>query len=260
MSTLLDRPPVTPADCLSASEPLLEPHPYTAGRTYTPNYRVLCSIIPNDLLTYLRHALGRKEYYIPAVPKGKYALLRVYDTYQVIADLSGRATNDDGHGDDMQAAPVHCDGVCDDLLRIFSGDAVGNRDGQMPGLMVIQGDEPDQGELDRLWSQHESYCRYLVQQADDFETKGLRSYITEEHRRALDWLGSEDRTWYRKILATREKDCPACAELINRMATRCKVCGIDIEKWYRDKGIEVTEDLDLGVWTLLQRIKSQPKK
>jgi len=255
MSVAVDRSLVTPEDIGRHEDGTFAPHPLMHGRTYTPNYRVLCSIIPHDLDHWMYHAGGRKQYFIPACDKGKYNVLKVYDTYTVIADLSARATNDEGYGDAMTTAPIPCLGLVDDLLRIFGGDGIGNKDGRRPGIMMIADDTPTQRELDQLVAMHTEYCRGLVIEADDYDAKGAKAYITEAHREALRWLGSEDRNWYRKIEARLFKQCPRCAENINAMATLCKECRTDLVRYYADQKTEVTEAIDPGVWAFNQRVK-----
>src|SRR5262249_14470706 len=157
-------------------------------------------IFPDPLEHWMYHAGKRKVYRMPGVPKGSYALLRVYDTYTVTRDLSRAVGADnDMDGNSYQQSPVHCDGVAADLMRIWAQDAPGNASGAKPGVMVLEGDKPIQSELDSLWRTQSEYFAWLVRKADEYWITGKRDYITDDHRRALRWLGSEDREWFKKI-------------------------------------------------------------
>ena len=250
-------PTIQVGDCISDVETVFAPQQFS-GRQYTPNYRTLCSIFPEALEHLMLHAGGRKKYALPAVPKGKYALLRVYDTWTLVRDLSRSAgAEDDADGDAKQQAPVYCQGIADDLIRIWAGDAPGNASGAKPGITVIGGDQPSQLELDSLYAIQTTYFRWLVMKADENWIIGKRELITEDHRRALRWLGSEDRDWYKKIQAVLLKRCPSCAEEINQLATVCRFCQGSLIKFYRDLGIEVTEDIDPGVFLFQKTLKER---
>lgn len=243
--------------CIEVVESVFEPDPH-AGRMYTPNSRAICSIFPEKLEHHMLHAGGRKTYSLPAVPKGGYALLRVYDTWTLTRNLvEVNAAGDgslEGH-DIMQRSPVHCQGVADDLIRMWAQDAPGNASGAKPGVMIIADATPTQLELDGLNEIQTTYFRWLVMKADEFFITGKREYITDDHRRALRWLGSEDRDWYRKIATVLKKQCPACAEEINAQATVCKFCATNLIKFYRDIQMEPTADMDPGVFAFLESQK-----
>lgn len=230
------------------SEAVFEPHPNMGGRAYIPNHVTLCSIFPERLEKYMLHAGMRKCYEIPAVEKGKYALLTVYDTFQVTRKF---AESSEDEAEDMQRSPISCLGIATDLLRLWAQDAPGNASGASPGIMVIQGETPTQLELDTLWAQQTEYFRWLVLKADEYWITGNRAGITEDHRRALRWLGSEDRDWFKKINAVMFKTCAACGEDIRLMATVCPKCQQNLIKFYKDAGITVTEDVDPGVFRFL---------
>lgn len=231
------------------SEAVFEPHPNMGGRAYIPNHVTLCSIFPARLEKFMLHAGMRKCYFIPEVETGKYALLTVYDTFQVTRKF---AESSEDEAEDTQRSPVSCVGIATDLLRLWAQDAPGNASGSSPGIMVIQGSEPTQMELDTLWAQQTEYFRWLVMKADEYWIIGKREYITEDHRRALRWLGSEDRDWYKKINAVQFKTCPACGEDIRLMATVCPKCQENLVKFYKESGITVTEKVDFAVFRFME--------
>lgn len=227
------------------SESVFEPHPNMGGRVYVPNNVTLCSIFPERLEKFLLHAGRYKHYEIPAVEKGKYALLPVYDTWTLTRKF---AESSEDESDDMQRSPVSCVGIASSLLRLWAEDAPGNASGSKPGVMVIQGEEPTQLELDQLWSSQTEYFRWLVAKGDEYWITGNRAGITEDHRRALRWLGSEDREWFKKINAVLFKTCAACGEDIRLMATVCPKCQQNLIKFYNDANVIVTEEVDPGVF------------
>ena len=255
-----DGPAIPIENCIANLDSVFEPDPH-AGRIYTPNYRTLCSIFPEPLVHHMLHAGGRKEYKMPAVPKGSYALLRVYDTWTLTRDLSraaGAESIDEWEdGTAMQRSPVHCQAVADDLIRMWAQDAPGNASGAKPGVMIIGGDTPTQLELDGLNDMQITYFRWLVMKADDYWITGKREYITDDHRRALRWLGSEERDWYKKINAVLLKRCPTCAEEINALATVCRYCATNLVKFYRENGIEPTYEQDPGVFQFIAQFKAR---
>ncbi len=256
MSNVLEQPaPTVPiANCITVDDAeVFEPNPY-GGRPFIPNNVTICSVFPEELRHIMMHAGRRKEYRLPAVPKGNYALLKVYDTYTLTRDLSAAAGAgddvNDPHAHDMQRSPVHCSGVAGDLVRQWAQDAPGNASGAKPGIAVIEGDVPTQLELDQLTETQTAYFRWLVMKADESWITGKRENITNDHRRALRWLGSEDRDWYRKIETVLFKRCPQCAEQINFEALGCKHCQANLLKFYRDAGYkdaEITDDIDEAV-------------
>lgn len=264
MSTAtLELPTVPVENCITVEATVFEPNP-NGGRPYIPNNVTICSIFPDELKHYMLHAGGRKEYRMPAVPKGSYALLRVYDTYTITRDL-GRVAGagnepDSPDANAMQRSPVYCFGVSQDLIRQWAQDAPGNASGAKPGIMEIQGDVPTQFELDQLVATQTEYFRWLVMMADNYWITGKRDHITEDHRRALRWLGSEDRDWAKKINAVLFKECPNCAEQINEKALGCKHCNANLLKFYKDAGYkdeEITEDMDVAVWAFYAQRKAK---
>lgn len=263
MSTnVLEQPaPTIPIEnCITVEAEVFAPNPF-GGKPYIPNNVTICSIFPEELRHTMNHGGGRKEYRMPAVPKGSYALLRVYDTFTLTRDLSKAAAagNDpnDPNAHDMQRSPVLCYGVAGDLIRHWAQDAPGNASGAKPGIMVLQGEKPTLFELEQLVATQTEYFRWLVMKADEFWITGKREYITNDHRRALRWLGSEDREWYKKIDTVLLKKCPACYEDINSMATVCKHCDQNLVKFYSNVGIEVTEDVDPGVFAFQRDQKAR---
>jgi hypothetical protein len=229
-----------------------EPHPQMGGRSYTPNFRVLMSIFPDEVQYHRNHGGRRKRYHIPAVEKGKYALLPVYDTFTIIRDTTVNSDKDN-----QALRPVYCDGIAADLLRVWTQDAPGNASGSAPGIMMLAGDKPTQAELDYLVERQTAYFRWLVRAADEYHIKGDGRFITEDHRRALRWLGSEDRQWYRQINTVMLKRCVACAEEINDMATVCKHCSTNLVKFWRESGVEPTAEEDRGVFEFMRRQKER---
>jgi hypothetical protein len=261
MNTLEQPVPTVPINnCITVEAEVFAPNPF-GGKPYIPRNVTLCSIFPDELRCVMNHGGGRKQYRMPAVPKGSYALLKVYDTYTLTRNLSKAAAAGDDPGDSeawaMQQSPVSCIAVATDLLRQWAQDAPGNASGAKPGIMVLADDAPTQLELDQLVAIQTEYFRWLVMKADEYWITGKREYITGDHRRALRWLGSEDRDWYKKIDQVLLKKCPACYEDINSMATVCKHCDQNLVKFYRDVALEVTEDMDPGVFAFMRDQKAR---
>ena len=260
MTPTIEQPALTVDACFNIDESVYVPDP-NAGQRYIPSHLTLCSIFPDAKEHFMLHGGIRQRYALPAVPKGQFALLRVYDTYTLTRDLSYAAAAEPGdpnNGERQQNAPVSCHGVADDLVRAWALDAPGNASGARPGIGILNADEPTQAELDYLWEQQTTYFRWLVMVADDYWITGRREYITDDHRRALRWLGSEDRDWYKKIASIQFKQCPACGEQINVQALRCKHCSVELLKFYNGMGVkdsDITADLDYAIWAFLQKRK-----
>lgn len=250
--------PLTPADCAVVSESIFKPNPYGPGRSYTPNHCTLISIFP-EARTYTPKALHggmRTTYRIDGAPKGQYTKLIVYDTF--IAIRKHQRSDDDN--DEIQAAPAPAQGIAKDMIRFWAEDAPGNRSGAKPGFMICEGEDPTELELSQLWQGQTEYFRYLVMMADEHAHNQRFTQITEDHRRALSWLGTEDRPWFKKITSVMFKSCPSCGEDIRLLATACRYCQQDLIKWYKAAGIEVTEERDPGVFAFNQELKARNEK
>lgn len=228
---------------MTVAEPVFAPHPM-GGRQYIPNNVTICSIWPSDLSSWKLHAGQLKQYFIPSVPKGKYAVLKVYDTYTMTRNTSVESDGPEGY----QPSPIFCVGVAENLLKEWAEDAPGNASGSRPGISIIQGEKPTQSELDAMWARQTEYFRWLVKRADDYWIQGKREYISDDHRRALRWLGSEDRQWFQEIAEVLKKRCPACAEEINSEATKCKHCQEDLVEWYKKRGVVPKDDPAVAKW------------
>lgn len=214
------------------AEPVFSPIPHN-GRQYVPNNVTICSVWPDDLSSWKLHGGRNQLYRIPAVEKGKYALLKVYDTYTVTRNIAVESEGPEAY----QNSPISCLGVAENLLKEWAEDAPGNASGARPGIMIIAGDTPTQTELDAMWASQTEYFRWLVKRADDYWIQGKREYISSDHRRALRWLGSEDRDWFQEIAEVLKKRCYACAEEINTDAIVCKHCSTNLVDFCIDQGV-----------------------
>jgi hypothetical protein len=246
---------ITPDACHSNLESAMEPDPFAGGRVYVPHHRTICSIFPEARELSLMHAGQRKTYRIEGAPKGKYSLLTVYDTWTIVRNTDDPEANENGG---MKRAVVPADGLAMDLERAWAMDTRGNESGHRPGFLILEGDKPTQGELESAWITQTEYFRYLVLKAEENWAAGNKSYVTNDHRRALTWLGvSGSFQWANPMRESTLRACPACAEEINVMATVCRFCQTNLVKFFQSVGVEPGENEWPGVVRLLETIKSK---
>ncbi len=209
-----------------------------AGMNFTRNYKTICSIWPQPLRATRRHN-GVTNYVIPAAPRGKYVLYKVFDTFERILRIS----NDTGDrefqpGFVPSAVVAEClvTSWADQLLgqsqRASSGEAATARG----GIMIIAGDKPTEEELFQIQSQQESLARWYVKNGNDFNQQGKQTEITNIHRMMAEWLhgnAAKRLPWFHEQEMADIKSCPKCGEAINGSALSCRFCQIDLIAFYQ---------------------------
>jgi hypothetical protein len=248
----------------------LVPPPELMRERFSINHTTICSVYPGDLTHRLLHSpsgAGRTNYFIPAVPlddPSAYELLHVWDAWATTLDTastlaSSMDTDSTGAGESgkkYQLSPVPSRTIAYDLVRHWAGDAPGARVGLTIGVGTIAGDVPSEEELASLRGIQSAYFRFLVEQAHTYHAQGLTKEITDYHRRALRWLGSEDAPWYPKIERSIMKQCPACDERIKSTAVVCQHCRTNLPEYYAALGYKLHEvqALDAVVGAALDRM------
>ncbi len=186
--------------------------------------RLLISVYPKQLELKLRHE-GIKNYVMPAAEKGSFQTLLVQDTFAWCRNF---------HADRKQLypAPVPASAVADNLLQRWSEGMVGTKDGLGPGILICAGLEPTPEEIAQANAKQDDYFRHLIAEADAFEANpNLKQMPTDVHRLAAEWMGTQDRKWFKPITRHALKSCPACAEEIREQAKICKHCGANIREF-----------------------------
>ena len=165
---------------------------------------------------------GMTEFLLPAAKKGSYSTLKISDMFQRIQDVdamtaSGRQSNKDFF--------VEVGSLAKDLHTHWAVQRIGTGNGFLPGIMVIAGDEPTEIELGTMNAQQKGYFEGLFLEGQAYAEKHDFKQINEIHRAAAVWLGV-DAKWVANIGEQHKgwKECTACFEKINALATICKVC------------------------------------
>lgn len=275
---------ISPSDPASSVSSLLPP-PLLSPFSHHLRHVTICSVYPGELNHRLLHervnfddptrpsGSGFTSYHIPAVPidhPDAYELLNVWDGFTSVLDTAGTLAASADYdamtvgesSKKYQLAPVPCNVIAYDLIRHWSGDAPGAKVGLTIGVGAVASDLPTPTELQGLRGIQTAYFRFLVEQADAYHSQGLNREITDYHRRALRWLGSEDREWFKKIERSVMKSCPACDNQIKSNAIVCQHCHTNLTDFYAAQGFKLheVEAVDPIVGGALRRLLEQAKK
>jgi hypothetical protein len=155
---------------------------------------VIASVHFQDLRNRFMHS-GRKEFVLPAPKKGLVSYVNIYDSVQVVSDHSDQDTPGE-----LTPKHVLVETIVSDLIRTWGNLHTSMMGVKKVGVMAIKGELATPAELRELNSVEETLCRSLVEEADMIEKGAVKGgVITEVHRKALEWLDSENRGWYRSI-------------------------------------------------------------
>lgn len=209
----------------------LEVHGY--GGTMIPNHRTICSIAPVPLRAE-RPYNGIVQFNVPAVTKGKYVTLRVYDTQQFV-------NNPMADPPQLEPRPITATQVGECLVREWTR-SLGSEAGGSLGVALIGGDEPTQEELDRMAEAQTLLSKTLHNKAEQHYAERKWELIPALARvMTREWLGY-GAAWLPEMVVRSTKNCPACADEMASVALRCKGCGTDLPKWYAENRIPPDED------------------
>lgn len=193
--------------------------------------RTLISVFPKELRLELRHE-GFKTYVMPSAPKGKFSTLTVRDTYAWVRNFSA-------DNFELYQAPIAGTVVAENLMQRWSMGLVGTRDGLGPGILVCAGLEPSPEEIVHAKNQQEAYFRELILEGDVlFAKPETAGDITDVHRMAAEWMGAQDRAWYKPIQHILMATCPACAEEIRSTAKICRFCRTNLADFIESEALK----------------------
>lgn len=186
----------------------------------------------------------RTLYEIPAVEKGSYRTLRVYDTAQLCQIINPQ-------DEAVQApAPVPCGVVAGALIFDWAeaGLSVAAEEGGKCalGVGIIAGDEPAEQEVERLMSQQALYFTALVRSADQHWLNGAYLNIAGIHRTAAKWLElpRDKHEWMGVIPQAQQQQrvgCLLCGEMIVKGAVKCRYCATDLLAYCIENDIKAEE-------------------
>lgn len=228
-----------------------QPQPMTPPQMVrlTPNFdsAYICSVFPLARQVTLARLVyvgespdfpdgytRRFTYYLPAAKPGSYSVLEVTPPLQLIR--SPHATR----ASQYVAQPDSAMNEALSLVQTWSGSftsAGGNR----PGIGVIRGAEPTQEELAELHGRQRNFCRFFVNEADNFWIQGRRDRIKMGglHHMSAAYLGIKNdpnHPWVSDMVSAF-KACVACGENIIDTALVCKHCGKDLYEFCMDRKI-----------------------
>ncbi len=188
-------------------------------------------------------ARGRKTIYAILSWTPRYRLLKIFDSGEIRLNLA----NIDDH--ERLWFPKPSWEMAGDIVQEIAGNQIANASGFTVGFRIIKGDKPSEEELTQLEYAQTENLRYLVRDADSlYLVPAQRHRIGISHRRALEALVAMGRDtfdahqvpngWYitsgDRILDT--KKCYACGETIAGAAKVCKICQINLVKWFVEMG------------------------
>lgn len=161
-----------------------------------PRSMTVCSVHFKTMTERFFHS-NRRIFILPAAPKGKYTVLKFYDSQQPVHSTNMLQDNDMREFIPM---PVSVESIAGDFRRNWCGGYVGAMGKFPPGIDIIAGELPTEAELAALNKRQERMCRALVEEADGIEKGTIKNtIINDDHRAALEWMGSEKRSWFRPI-------------------------------------------------------------
>lgn len=204
---------------------------------YNPGFgsgaKLILSVYPKAMSLELRHE-GVKTYRIEAAPRNSYSTLLVRDTFSYCRNL---------HADDFELyrGEVKASIVADNLVRAWAQSTVGSNREFGPGILICAGLKPTKLELDAALSRQKAYFNALINEADGFAIRGAGE-ITDAHRLAADWMGTNDRKWARPITKIDFRSCPFCQEDIRQGAIFCRFCQQDVAAWDLAHPVETEEE------------------
>jgi hypothetical protein len=253
-------------------------------RQIEPGRCTILSIFPVELTRYIPHA-GLSTYFHPAaskdkiihvkmnparmtvqrpdvsapcfhisdspVPTGKrgYTLLQCVDTYQWVQNYEREK---------QEPLPITAESAATSLVREWTQARRVNQ-GAI-GIALLDAKSPISAQVDRLWESQTAYFRSLVIEADGWFVSTVsseRASIAEIHRKAAEWLGTENRPWFRQQEEVRMKTCPQCSERIMATAIGCKECQVFLPDFYRK--YKLPFEHDTAVSDFYDRTGTRPK-
>jgi hypothetical protein len=259
--------------------------------TIIPNSRTILSVYPlnvehyarhNGLITYLHPAAKRdsvitREYnpermstsnpgQVPASEpmfrdtekpcetNQGYNLIRLYDTFTWSRDF----TQDKER---FHPNPLSALDVCRSLVTSWASDVIEGSGDMGPGIMVIEGTEPEAGELARVRQRQTDYARTLINSAGTLFAKGQLKDISDLHRNMARWMGVMNVPWIAKLEQVEMKNCRACGESIRMNALRCKECNVDLVDFYMKHGLLPDPMEDPAVFAFMEKsLKKTPTR
>lgn len=187
--------------------------------------KTIVSIYPEPLKLQLdigpTMAGGKTMYTVEGAPKGEFKTLPVADGFSAVIDYQ----NCQFVGKNpMTGVPENAEKIARELVRSWTTGA-GSGPGQQPGIMMIQGREPNKQELAHLNNTQHACFEWLVLEARGFWTNKQPRNINEKHRIAGKWLGLHEE-WIAEVGTGMDKgQCVECYSNLNdARATTCHVC------------------------------------
>lgn len=119
--------------------------------------------------------------------------------------------------------------IADNFVKCFASGVLGAEQGLGPGLMVLDPDRPEDGQIAELVAKQEAYFQALVEDAEDNYRKGTSHKITNVHRMAAIAMGREGLEWVKPRTRSVLKDCPFCYQRIPVQAIVCAFCRRDLD-------------------------------
>ncbi len=234
--------------------------------------RYIVSIYPLPLpVKLLQRWVGFEPFkLVPPKDRNSYTILEVRNTYNWIPDPSGSTETDPTAK--LREVPVPESIRADSLVNYWRNISLVSAYGGQIGIAVLPlnmkfpGEdefleetqfEPFRAFLKELAASQQQCFRGLMQQANDYASKGRAGEIQPYHFAAAEWvMGGQANSivWYktRNQEVLKLKKCVGCQKDIDAAALRCEHCSLDIIGWYQQYGIEPDDDVAVAV--MLEKI------
>lgn len=211
----------------------------------TSGPRTILSVFPKEQVLELRHE-GFKTYRMPAAKQGSFETLVVPDTYSWNRNFAA-------DGFQLYAAAIPATAVADNLITRWSTSMVGTKDGLGPGVLICKGAEPTEEEIAAVNARQQDYFRFLVNEADALFAQDNIKDITDTHRMAAEWMGTQDRPWCKLTVRVEMRPCPACGESIRAGYDYCKHCHTSTEEYLAKRAKKVVGSVTSPVAPIVQK-------
>lgn len=213
----------------------------------------LLSICPMSRQKEMPCGQGLYMFKIEAQPRGKYQILVIGDSYQMMPDYSGIESNGGNYA--MKPMPKPAEVIASSLAREWNASpamrgGLGVR--VMPDSMV-EGSSEFNAFMAEMTADLRACAEWANYDAADKHTNGQGISISPFHRIMAEWMYGdqvENLAWYNMRAVANIKKCVACSATIDNAAKVCKICSTDLIKYFKE--YELTKEDDPFIWSWVQ--------
>lgn len=161
-----------------------------------PRSRTLMSCHFRPLRERFWHS-GRREFFVPACRRGEFRYITVYDSQQECMNTSDPHTPPNMAGSIMRSVSV--ESIVQNLIENWGWMNTGQMSRVRLGVFEIKGTAGTEEEKRHAQRFADASAKQLVEVADRIHLGLVKGVIDDLYRDALEYLGSENKPWYRGI-------------------------------------------------------------